>query len=72
MRARMLLEQGGLCDICRKREPDRLDHDHVRGNARGLLCNICNLLLGLYEIEERWIDKAEAYVSKHRTLKIRG
>lgn len=47
----MEVAQGGLCKICR-RPPrgrwDRLhvDHDHVTGEVRGLLCNNCNMVLG--------------------------
>lgn len=49
----MLTSQQGLCAICRK--PDAgwnrgnvmvVDHDHVTGAVRGLLCHWCNSLLG--------------------------
>jgi len=43
----MLLAQGGVCAICR-RVPLRacLDHDHVTGRTRGVICQPCNLMLG--------------------------
>lgn len=42
---KMLEEQGGVCDIC-KRPPKNnrlsVDHDHDTGAIRGLLCPPCN------------------------------
>ena len=50
--------QGGLCAVCRRTnplkngsEPERLavDHDHLSGRNRGLLCQNCNRVLGFIE-----------------------
>ena len=43
---RMVEAQGGLCAICQEREPKHVDHDHVTGAARGVLCSCCNQALG--------------------------
>lgn len=50
---RMEREQGFRCGICGTTEPRRagttrfcVDHDHVSGKIRGLLCNRCNVVLG--------------------------
>ncbi len=54
---RMLTEQGGVCDLCKKVEDVFcVDHDHscCPGNKscgrclRGLLCSDCNLALGKF------------------------
>lgn len=54
----MLKEQNGVCKIClqpesmkRGDEVKRLcvDHDHITGKVRGLLCQRCNTTLGRYE-----------------------
>lgn len=43
-------EQGGVCAICGEPERNRkylsVDHDHTTGCVRGLLCHLCNALLG--------------------------
>jgi hypothetical protein len=34
----LLAEQGGVCAICGAPSPEHVDHDHVFGNVRGILC----------------------------------
>ena len=49
-RARMELEQGGLCAICRKRDSKgrklAVDHSHGTDQVRALLCRNCNVGIG--------------------------
>jgi hypothetical protein len=65
---RMLIDQAGLCAICEKQltgslEP-MIDHDHVHGHVRALLCSKCNL--GLHYIEDKSFMKlALRYLEDH-------
>lgn len=64
----MYSSQRGLCDICSKQMIGRdihVDHDHVSGKARGLLCNRCNTKLGVLEDAEFSIN-AKSYLEKHK------
>ena len=52
----LLKRQGGVCGICSAdssagsnngRRSLGVDHDHLTGTVRGLLCNNCNRAIGL-------------------------
>lgn len=62
--------QGGRCGICAAELAAGLgaavDHDHMTGRVRGLLCSSCNMHLGV--IEKRgtaWIAGALAYLGRN-------
>lgn len=40
-------QQNALCAICKEQVATQVDHCHVTGKIRSLLCNRCNLVLGL-------------------------
>jgi hypothetical protein len=73
---RMWLKQGGVCMICR--QPERtarnrlltIDHDHVAGHVRGLLCSQCNRAIGLLNDDPIVIRAAASYVQKSRQLRL--
>lgn len=66
----LMQHQNGNCGLCGKELGSPcLDHCHSSGVIRGLLCNQCNLTLGVIENmggkawlqrATNWIDKAEA------------
>ena len=72
---RMLKAQGGVCAICgqpqtvdNKRESRRLlcvDHDHETGRGRALLCDPCNLLIGLVSDNFDMIERVVLYLQTH-------
>ncbi|MGY1812429.1 endonuclease domain-containing protein [Blastococcus sp. SYSU D00820] len=58
--------QGNRCAICADSDPGHIDHDHVGGRVRGLLCERCNLALGLLRDDPQLMRSAAAYVEIHR------
>ena len=61
----MLDEQGGVCAICRRREGNKylaVDHSHITGCVRGLLCTGCNVAVGFFE---KYGKQAESYLRKY-------
>ncbi len=68
----LLKSQHGVCAICKQTErkivngePQNLsvDHDHVTGKVRGLLCSRCNLFLGRIEDSIQILCSAIDYLS---------
>jgi Autographiviridae endonuclease VII len=72
----MLAAQGGHCAICPATEPGggnkkfNVDHDHVTGKVRGLLCRSCNLMLGYSEDSEERLEAGIAYLRASRRPKL--
>lgn len=61
----MLVEQLGLCKICR--EPMKricIDHDHATGEVRGLLCHNCNVGLGHFRDSVSLLEEAAKYLAE--------
>jgi hypothetical protein len=60
--------QSGRCAICGvpERTTRRLaiDHDHTTGAVRGLLCQRCNMALGMFEDDPDRLTAAAAYLSR--------
>jgi hypothetical protein len=65
----MLTAQHGHCAICPNTPPANgwlsVDHCHATGEVRGLLCNKCNLGLGLLGDCLEGISSAYSYLAKH-------
>jgi hypothetical protein len=58
----------GVCEICGRPEAHKskkaltVDHDHVTGKVRGLLCHKCNLVLGYAEDNPLVLQQAIVYL----------
>ena len=61
----MLEKQEYRCAICNRMERLVVDHDHETGAVRGLLCNICNLGLGLVETRG-FMEEVTSYLERSR------
>jgi hypothetical protein len=66
----ILADQGGICAICRcapkTRRALQIDHCHATGTVRGLLCERCNMALGLLDDDVARIGAAAEYVRRHK------
>jgi hypothetical protein len=67
---RLLAEQGGVCAICRGPISDvrgyspHVDHDHVSGKVRGILCMPCNSGLGAFRDDPNRLLAAIEYLKR--------
>lgn len=59
----MLAEQGGRCAVCAERPAEHVDHDHVTGKVRGLLCFNCNGGLGQFRDDPQILELAIEYLT---------
>jgi hypothetical protein len=57
-------EQNGQCAICLIDLPSRphIDHDHYNGLTRALLCQTCNLGLGMFLDNPALLERAAGYL----------
>jgi hypothetical protein len=71
---RMLVAQNGVCAICRKPEkirprgrPNRLavDHREEPFMVRGLLCNVCNRGIGMFQDDPALLRAAAGYLERN-------
>lgn len=58
----MIEAQGGTCALCRQRTPTHVDHDHVTGAVRGVLCSGCNQGLGNFRDDAAALCRAIDYL----------
>lgn len=60
----MLRKQKGKCAICQhKLIIPEVDHDHKTKRVRGLLCPLCNKMLGLARDSKKILQAAIRYLS---------
>ena len=69
----MLRIQNNCCAVCFTDKPGghgtwHIDHDHVTGKLRELLCNRCNFVLGMVKDDGALLIKLMLYLQKHHSL----
>jgi hypothetical protein len=73
----LLEAQGNACAVCKATTPGNkkygwsIDHDHITGAVRGLLCHTCNLALGLLKDDVERLDAAIVYLVRSRRPKLK-
>ena len=68
--AEMLKQQNNSCAICQSSNPGgkhrqgmfMVDHNHKTGKIRGLLCNRCNLAIGVLRDDVKLLNKVVQYL----------
>lgn len=62
--------QGNVCVICGNPEKIKrrlaIDHDHITGQVRGLLCGSCNGGLGLFKDQSDLLRIAANYIDRYK------
>lgn len=68
----MLNAQCGKCAICKRSDPNHqkhnfyhVDHCHITGKVRGLLCSTCNVALGGFGDDCATLRAALVYLERH-------
>lgn len=62
--AALVEAQGGSCAICETRPAVHVDHDHLTGSVRGVLCFPCNVALGHLKDDPLLFRKASDYLER--------
>ena len=67
--SKKIKESFGLCAICKKEEINNnrtlsIDHNHQTGQVRGILCDTCNMGLGLFMDNKELLKQAIVYLGK--------
>lgn len=68
---RLEFQQEGMCRICDAVCPQgflAVDHDHVTGKVRGLLCRLCNLAIGNLRDNPALCFAAMKYLEHHQEM----
>lgn len=60
------LNQQNRCAVCKETflKTPHVDHDHLTGKIRGLLCSSCNISLGGFKDSPELLRAAAAYLEK--------
>jgi hypothetical protein len=54
----------GRCAVCQKNSPLHIDHCHDTARVRGLLCQCCNMGLGLFRDNPAYLRRAADYLAQ--------
>ncbi|HSP36234.1 MAG TPA: endonuclease VII domain-containing protein [Frankiaceae bacterium] len=60
----LIEQQGGVCAVCAVGTPEHVDHCHVSGKVRGVLCFNCNGGLGQFKDDISRLINAIAYLEE--------
>ncbi len=62
----MIQNQSNTCLICKQQfkasHSTHVDHNHITGKVRGILCSGCNMLIGFMETNPKRLEEAFNYL----------
>jgi hypothetical protein len=65
-----MVEQDNRCAVCGRERPEKkdfcVDHNHTTDEARGLLCQRCNIFIGM--LENGLLGKALEYLKRYGVI----
>lgn len=59
---KLLASQENKCAICKKDKPDHIDHCHSTGKVQGVLCRLCNWMLGCAKDDPENLKRGAEYL----------
>lgn len=62
-------KENGKCHICKSKEATDVDHCHISNGTRGLLCQSCNIALGLLKDNTGNLQSAINYLKDYENNK---
>lgn len=62
----MLADQNYACAVCNIKEPRTfvVDHCHTTGKVRSILCNCCNLIIGMVKEDVTVLEQLSKYIKE--------
>jgi hypothetical protein len=63
----LILQQGDVCALCGTGKPEHVDHDHVTGVVRGILCFNCNRGIAKFMEDVDVMKRAIRYLKRQLT-----
>lgn len=61
----IIKKQSGKCALCQRKEQLIFDHCHRTKKFRGLVCRLCNVVLGRFKDDINILEKAIKYLNQH-------
>jgi len=65
---RLCILQEWQCAVCGREKELTIDHDHITGGVRGLLCGDCNRALGLFHEDIANLNSAAQYLERGKEM----
>lgn len=59
--------QNGKCFLCESKDNLCIDHNHISGKVRSILCKKCNTALGMVNDNSLLLRKMADYIERHLT-----